>query len=193
MKPIQVAACAAILAGGACTAVEWTSDCGDLGESAVSRQGFLAAYPVFMHPRCMNCHPAGDAPLQGDDSHVHAQNVKRGPDGKGLFGMRCDTCHQDRNLPGANMPPGNSNWRLPSQAMPLVFEGRTPAQLARQLVDPAQNGGKSLDEILEHVTSDGLVLGGWTPGDGRSPPPMSHEDFVRAMRTWIEGGAPIPE
>jgi len=29
----------------------------------------------------MNCHPSRDAPLQGDDSHRHFQNVKRGEDG----------------------------------------------------------------------------------------------------------------
>jgi len=58
-------------------------------DDAGSRAAFLAAYPVFMHPRCMNCHPKGDAPLQGEDSHIHAQNVQRGPDGKGLFALKC--------------------------------------------------------------------------------------------------------
>src|SRR6267378_8436126 len=58
-------------------------------DEAASRAAFLAAYPVLMHPRCMNCHPKGDAPLQGDDSHVHIQNVKRGTDGHGKYGMKC--------------------------------------------------------------------------------------------------------
>src|SRR5262245_7994722 len=52
-------------------------------DDAGAREAFLAAYKVFMHPRCMNCHPTGDVPLQGDDSRLHIQNVKRGPDGKG--------------------------------------------------------------------------------------------------------------
>src|SRR5262245_21189046 len=56
-------------------------------DEAASRAAFLAVYPVLMHPRCMNCHPKGDQPLQGDDSHIHVQNVRRGPDGKGLFAM----------------------------------------------------------------------------------------------------------
>src|SRR5271166_191968 len=43
-------------------------------DHAGAREAFLAAYKVFMHPRCMNCHPAGDAPFQGDDSHLHSQN-----------------------------------------------------------------------------------------------------------------------
>ena len=63
-------------------------------DEAASRAAFLAAYPVFMHPRCMNCHPAGDAPLQGDDSRPHGQNVKRGPDGMGLYALKCADCHQ---------------------------------------------------------------------------------------------------
>ena len=52
-------------------------------DDAGARAAFLAAYKVLMHPRCMNCHPSGDVPLQGDDSHLHVQNVKRGEDGKG--------------------------------------------------------------------------------------------------------------
>ena len=68
-----------------------------------SRAAFLDVYKVLMHPRCMNCHPAGDAPLQGEDSHPHAQNVKRGADGKGLYALKCANCHQDANLPGENI------------------------------------------------------------------------------------------
>ena len=75
-------------------------------DADASRAAFLRVYKVFTSPRCQNCHPAGDAPLQGDDSHVHTQNVKRGKDGHGVYGMRCDTCHQSANLPGAHMPPG---------------------------------------------------------------------------------------
>src|SRR5262245_22996407 len=115
-------------------------------DSEVSKAAFLEAYKVFMHPRCMNCHPNGDRPLQGDDSHIHAQNVQRGPDGKGLFALKCANCHQDKNLPGANMPPGNPNWHLLTPEMPMVFQGRSPRELALQMVDTKQNGGKSLAE-----------------------------------------------
>lgn len=157
-----------------------------------SREAFLAAYPVFMHPRCMNCHPAGDAPLQGEDSRVHAQNVKRGPDGTGLYALKCSSCHQLKNLPGENMPPGNPNWHLPPPETPMVFEGKTAGELARQLQDKAQNGGKSLEQILEHVENDNLVLGGWDPGDGRAKPPLSHEQFVAKMKEWVATGAVPP-
>jgi hypothetical protein len=159
---------------------------------AESRAAFLAAYPVFMHPRCMNCHPSGDAPLQGDDSHTHTQNVKRGPDGNGLYALKCSNCHQATNLAGANMPPGNPVWHLPPESMKMIFQGRTPAELAAQLKDPAQNGGKTLDQIVHHVTDDKLVAGCWNPGDGRVPPPIPHNEFASHVREWVEKGAAIP-
>src|SRR2546427_7960674 len=80
-------------------------------DDAGARAAFLDVYKVLMHPRCLNCHPSGDQPLQGDDSHVHVQNVKRGLDGKGKYALKCANCHQDTNLAGANMPPGNSTWQ----------------------------------------------------------------------------------
>jgi hypothetical protein len=162
-------------------------------DAAASRAAFLAAYPVFMHPRCMNCHPAGDVPLQGEDSHLHPQNVKRGRDGKGLYALKCRNCHQDKNLPGENMPPGHPEWHLPPATMPMVFQGKSPAALARQLKDTKQNGGKTLDEILHHVAADSLVLTAWNPGDGLARPPLNHAEFVRKMREWAEKGAAIPE
>jgi cytochrome c5 len=161
-------------------------------DDAASRAAFLAAYKVFVHPRCMNCHPKGDAPLQGEDSHIHAQNVQRGPDGKGLYALKCANCHQETNLPGENMPPGNPNWHLPPPSMKMVFEGKNPAELARQLKDPKQNGGKTLEQLIHHVTEDKLVLGGWDPGDGLAKPPLSHAEFAAKIREWVEKGAAIP-
>ena len=162
-------------------------------DDAGARAAFLEAYKVFMHPRCMNCHPAGDVPLQGDDSRPHAQNVKRGPDGKGLYALKCANCHQHTNLAGKNMPPGNPNWHLPPPKMRMVFQGKTPGELARQLKDPKQNGGKTLKQLLHHVSEDKLVLWGWGPGDGRTKPPLTHAEFVRKMREWIDKGAAVPE
>jgi hypothetical protein len=162
-------------------------------DDAVAREAFQAAYKVFMHPRCMNCHPSGDIPLQGDDSRPHAQNVQRGPDGKGKYALKCASCHQDTNLPGKNMPPGNPSWHLPPPQMRMVFQGKTPGELASQLKDPKQNGNKTLDELLHHITEDKLVLGGWNPGDGRTKPPLSHAEFVAKMREWVEKGAASPE
>jgi hypothetical protein len=162
-------------------------------DAAASAKAFLEIHKVFTSPRCQNCHPAGDAPLQGDDSHVHLQDVKRGKDGHGVSAMRCETCHQTSNLAGDHMPPGNPKWGLPSPEHKMVFVGRTPAELCRQLKDPKQTGGRSLQQLLEHVANDELVGWGWNPGDGRALPPLSRSDTVAQMKTWIDGGAACPE
>jgi mono/diheme cytochrome c family protein len=163
------------------------------GDDAGARAAFLDVYKVLMHPRCMNCHPSGDAPLQGDDSHPHLQNVQRGEDGKGKYALKCASCHQDANLPGENLPPGNPTWQLPKKDMPLVFQGKSPRELADQLKDPKRNGGKTLEQLVEHVTHDKLVLWGWEPGDGRTKPPLSHDEFAKKFREWVEKGAASPE
>ena len=162
-------------------------------DAADSRAAFQKVYTVLMSPRCLNCHPKGDRPLQGDDSHVHAQNVKRGVDGKGLFALRCDSCHQLANLEGAHLPPGNPSWHLPAKDMPLVFQGKSPKELAEQLKDESRNGHKTLEQLYTHVAEDRLVLWGWDPGNGRTLPPLSHDDFAKAFRTWIDKGAAVPE
>ncbi len=184
-----IAGAAALSAREDVAAVARPADKDDSG----ARAAFLDVYKVLMHPRCMNCHPSGGAPLQGDDSHVHAQNVKRGEDGKGKYALKCANCHQETNLPGENMPPGNPTWQLPKKDMPLVFQGKSPRELADQLKDPKRNGGKTLEQLLEHVTHDKLVLWGWEPGDGRTKPPLSHAEFAKKFREWVEKGAASPE
>lgn len=181
-------------------AVAWQCRAAEGGEpvqgaapSAASAKadGWSTIYTVLQHPRCMNCHPAGDAPLQGDESLPHAQNVQRGPDGQGLFAMRCATCHQTANTPGAHLPPGAPNWHLPRSDMPLVFQGKSSSELCKQLRDPATNGGKSRAALLEHI-EDPLVLWGWDPGAGRTPVPVPHDEFASAVRSWVEGGCGCP-
>ncbi len=160
---------------------------------AAAQAAFNRAWTVFNSPRCRNCHPAGDAPLQGDDSHVHIQNVKRGLDGHGVYGMKCNTCHQLANTPGDNMPPGNPKWSLPPANMKMVIVGEAPGQFCRQLKDPAQNGGRTLAQIITHVSSDDLVGWAWNPGDGRNPPPLTRPEFAAAMREWVKNGAACPQ
>jgi cytochrome c5 len=161
-------------------------------DSVTSVKAFEKVYAVLMSPRCMNCHPAGNVPLQGDDSHLHAMLPTRGVDGKGVYAMKCSNCHQPSNTPGLHTPPGNPDWHLPPADMKMVFQGRTPNQLAKQLVDPKQNGNKNIKKLIEHA-DDGLVLAGWNPGEGRKLPPLSHAEFKKAWITWLTTGAYAPQ
>lgn len=160
-------------------------------DSIISQKAFLQVYKVLMSPRCMNCHPAGDVPLQGDDSHLHLQGVKRGPEGKGLYALKCSNCHQAANTPGLNMPPGVPDWHLPPPTMRMIFQNRSPRDLALQMLDPKRNGGKSHRDLIEHMKTD-LVSWAWHPGDGRTKPPLSYQAFTAQFRLWIDKGAVAP-
>lgn len=162
-------------------------------DSILSKKAFMQVYAVLMSPRCMNCHPAGDVPLQGDESKLHTQNVKRGKDGHGMFASKCSNCHQDQNQPGLNTPPGNPKWSMPPADMKMIFEGRSPHDLAAQLLDPAQNGNKTKEDLMNHITSDTLVLAGWHPAEGKKMPPLSHEEFTAQFKLWLDNGAYLPD
>lgn len=161
-------------------------------DSIASVKAFMDVYRVLMSPRCMNCHPSGDVPLQGDDSHIHTMLPRRGKDGKGVYAMKCSNCHQPTSMEGLHKPPGHPDWHLPPASMKMVFQGRTPEQLAKQLVNPKTNGGKTMKQLIEHA-DDGLVRIGWEMGEGRPAPPMSHAEFKKAWITWIEKGAYAPK
>jgi len=87
--------------------------------------------------------------------------VTRGKEGKGVYGMKCTTCHQNENLPGVHLPPGTSkDWHMPPADQKMVFQGLTPAQLCRNFKDPSKNGGhKTLRDAMDHIQKkDPLVM-----------------------------------
>jgi hypothetical protein len=161
-------------------------------DAKASAEAFESIVPVLRHPRCMNCHSSGDYPRQGDDSHRHSMQIRRGPDGQGVNTVKCSTCHQDHNLAGAHMPPGAPDWHLPSPSEPMIWEGLTDRQLCELLRDPKQNGNRSPEQILEHMHTP-LVRWGWNPGEGRSPVAMSSDHFLALVKLWVSKGATCPQ
>lgn len=161
-------------------------------EAASPEQAFVDVARVLQSPRCVNCHPNGDAPLQGDNGALHGMNITRDIE---RVGMTCQTCHRETavNPSAANMPPAVKNWHLPPKTTPMIFQGRTPAELCKQLKDPAHNGNHDLAALLKHVSHDDLVLYGWNPGAGRTLPPLSHDVFVARFKQWVDAGGPCPE
>jgi hypothetical protein len=173
--------------------------CRDQRPTTPSAPNALVAFEtvrqVLQHPRCQNCHPSGDAPLQGDDSHIHTQNVKRGKEGTGEVGEQCTTCHGPANPPsayGMHIPPGSEeSWRMPSEDTKLVFVGATPRDLCERMRDPARNGGKDMTALRAHLDTP-LVRWGWAPGFGRAPVPIPRDEFLSAWEAWVRAGAPCP-
>ena len=150
---------------------------------------FVEASRVLTHPRCVNCHPADDTPRQGDDHALHDPPVVRGPFGRGIPGLGCATCHQDRNAELARIP-GAPGWHLAPPSM--AWLGRSPAQICVQLKDPAQNGGRTLAQVADHVANDAIVAWGWQPGADRAPAPGSQAQLAELVRAWIDTGAACP-
>jgi hypothetical protein len=144
---------------------------------------------VITHARCMNCHPAGDRPFQGDDGHPHMPLVVRGVDNFGAVGMRCTTCHGPANFDPGGVP-GNPVWHL--APIEMAWVGKSLGQICEQIKDPNRNGGKSMDELLHHMAEDSLVGWGWNPGVGREPAPGTQKEFGALFKAWIDTGAACP-
>lgn len=156
---------------------------------------FEEAGKVILSPRCVNCHPAGDRPLQGDDEHLHNPPVARGGADMGAAAMECGVCHQKQNTPlvgaATKSMPGNPQWRL--APIEMAWEGKSLAEICVQIKDRARNGGRDLEAIHKHMADDELVAWGWDPGDGRRPAPGSQKIFGELIRDWIDTGAACPK
>jgi hypothetical protein len=151
---------------------------------------FMEAGKVLTHARCVNCHPAGDRPRQGDVRHLHQPPVVRGEDGFGLPALRCPICHQQANFDPGRVP-GDPAWHLAPAEM--AWEGKTIGQICEQIKDPARNGGRSLDEIVHHIGTDHLVGWAWAPGGGRQPAPGTQSEAGALLDAWVKTGAICPD
>jgi hypothetical protein len=158
-------------------------------QAARSAALFEEAGKVLTHPRCVNCHPAGDRPLQGEDSHPHLPHVRRGDGGMGVAGLRCNTCHQAQNVDHAGVP-GHPEWHL--APIDMAWHGKSLAEICAQIKDPERNGGMTLAQLHEHMARDSLVGWGWRPGEGREPVPGTQARFGELIEAWVETGAHCP-
>jgi hypothetical protein len=150
---------------------------------------FTEAGKVIQHPRCVNCHPAGDRPMQGEDSRPHQPLVVRGDDGLGAIGMRCTTCHGPANFDSGRVP-GHPTWHI--APIEMAWAGKSLREICEQIKDPKRSGGKSMEQLVEYMAEDTLVGWGWAPGVGREPAPGTQKEFGELIRAWVESGAACP-
>ena len=201
-----------VLAALACTAIlvsargsAQTPASGDLQPPAAfqgiadpqarSRALFTEAAKVITHPRCMNCHPAGNTPFQGNDRHLHRPLVVRGEDGAGIGGNRCTSCHTQANFTlheraSYRSIPGHPRWQV--APIEMAWEGKTIGEICQQIKDTKRNGGRDLALLLEHAAADDLVAWGWAPGEGREPAPGTQKLFGELIKAWIDSWRPVP-
>lgn len=148
---------------------------------------------LLTHPRCMNCHPAGDHPLQGEDKHEHMPPVWRSETGH--FEVNCSGCHTGGNVrlgetASYRSIPGHPRWGFAPLSM--AWEGKSLGEICRQLKDVSRNGGRDLAALQEHVAKDDLVGWAWNPGEGRRPAPGSQQAAGELVQAWIDSGAECP-
>jgi len=154
-----------------------------------SRAIFAEIGKVLTHPRCMNCHPAGEHPLQGAVITEHRPVVWRGDTGN--FGTPCGECHTEQNVTLREAAtyksiPGHPRWNVAPLSM--AWEGKSLGDICRQLKDTARNGGPRPRAAAEHIARDDLVAWGWTPGPGRDPAPGTQEAAGQLCRPGSDSG-----
>lgn len=149
-----------------------------------SEQAFHKMMKVLTHQRCINCHPQ-------DGKHLKLG----GATNLGVEKKLCSTCHQNTNNLYSGVP-GAPDWAMAPQSM--AWQGLSKYEIARSMMDRAKNGDRSPEDIMHHLTEHELVLWAWEPGirpDGtpREKPPVPKEEYIKAVKKWIELGAVIPE
>ena len=103
--------------------------------------------------------------------------------------MRCGTCHGKENLDEARLP-GHPQWHLAPAEM--AWEGKRLGEICEQIKDAGRNGGKTLDQIVDHMAHDDLVGWGWRPDKGRKLVPGNLGRLRRPHRGRAESGAVCP-
>jgi hypothetical protein len=144
---------------------------------------------VLTHPRCVNCHPAGDRPHQGELGRLHQPPVERGIDGHGTVTMRCSICHQNANFDPGRVP-GHPEWHLAPREM--AWEGKTLPEICAQIKDSARNGDRKPEDLIHHISEDTLVGWAWAPGYGRASAPGTQKQAGALVEAWVKTGAICP-
>ncbi len=157
-----------------------------------SLNAFNTMMDVLTHQRCVNCHPSDNVPKQGEDRHPHRFEITR-------FNMigatNCNTCHQASNNSFSGVP-GAPDWALAPHTM--RWEGLSRIEIAKSMMSPETNGNRTPDDIMHHLTEHELVLWAWEPGvdlngNPRESPPVPRDEYIAAVKKWIDLGAQIPE
>ena len=201
MRVHALAAAAALLVSGATGYAASTGPSGSLAppenfaaigdQAARSAAMFTELGKVLTNPRCVNCHPAGDRPHQGEgeSGRLHQPPVERGADGYGVVPMTCNICHQSANFDPGRVP-GHPEWHLAPREM--AWEGKSLGEICAQIKDRKRNGGRSPQDLIHHIGTDTLVGWAWAPGFDRQPAPGTQKIAGALVQAWVETGAVCP-
>jgi hypothetical protein len=74
----------------------------------------------------------------------------------------------------------------------MGWTGLSAGDVCRAVKDRTRNGGRTPDQILEHLTKDPLVQWAWQPGGKRDAIPLPYSEFLDLVRYWVATGAACP-
>jgi len=192
MNAIRIASVLVLAASNACLATEMLAPVSSFDRFTDKNQRaaaiFQEAGKVITSPRCLNCHPVDASPRQGDVMRMHEPPIVRGADGKGAVAMQCGTCHGPANF---DRVPGHPKWHLAPAGMGWI--GLSLGQICGHIKDPTRNGGRSLQQVVEHMTDDDLVGWAWRPGADRAPAAGTQKEFGELLKAWLDNGAGCPK
>jgi hypothetical protein len=163
-----------------------------------SQLNFIYLHRVAMTSRCMNCHSPTNSPFVGDQRTPHPMLISRKIK---TLGYSCQTCHASQGESFYPAPPKAIGWDMPDSKKALR-PGLSAKELCLLWKNPAKNffetgprtgQGRSLTDLMEHVTNDHLVHWAFEPGAGRTGAPGTHAEFVRVFRNWLDTGAECPD
>ncbi len=169
--------------------------------SATEAEGLDAwsrIYEVTSHPRCANCHTGpSDRPMwsganYGPKPRPHGMNIRAGGSRIGAGTLPCATCPGGQNGDVPHSPPGTPvGWMLaPVEAH---WFGQPSRTICEQLRDPERNGGRTLNEVAQHLGHDLILRWAWAPGPGREAAPYSLQEHIDDLLIWGVAGAPCPQ
>jgi len=184
---------------------EETTQVKSLEPGSVSQEDGLKAwarvYEVASHPRCANCHvgespyPMWSGPSYGK-TRRHGMNISAGASRIGAETLLCSTCHTTSNTDVGNTvahaaPRVSTAWLLaPVEADWFDQSSRT---ICEQLKDPERNGGRTVEELANHLGHDVILHWAWKPGGTREPAPYSLQEHINDLLAWGAADTPCPQ
>lgn len=170
--------------------------------AAQGLEAWQRIFEVASHPRCSNCHVGeSDRPMWSGPSYgkarYHGMNIRAGESRVGAETLPCSTCHTTKQEDWANAnttphsaPRVNADWALaPIEA---DWFGKASDEICQQLRDAERNGGRTFQEVAEHLGHDVILHWAWEPGGNREPAPYSLQEHVSDLLSWGVAGTPCP-
>jgi len=74
----------------------------------------------------------------------------------------------------------------------MAWQGKSLREICLQIKDPARNGGRTLQQIRQHMATDEVVGWAFDPGDGRVTAPGSQAQLAGLIDAWVATGAECP-